>query len=125
MSKQDYYAQMTKTNLERISNWATQWKMNFNLDTTKQAQEVIFSRKVKKKQFILHTIYASVARTSPQKHLGIILDNRLKFDDHIKMVLRKISKTIGLLRKLHNFLPSAALIKLIPEKNIVICHKKC
>ena len=30
--------------LERISNWATQWKMNFNPDTTKQAQEVIFSR---------------------------------------------------------------------------------
>ena len=49
MSKQDYYAQVTKTNLERISNWATQWKMNFNLDTTKQAQEVVFSRKVKKK----------------------------------------------------------------------------
>ena len=116
MSKQDYYAQVTKTNLERISNWATQWKMNFNLDTTKQAQEVIFSRKVKKNQFILHTIYASVARTSSQKHLGIILDNRLKFDDHMKMVLRKISKTIGLLRKLHNFLPSAALIELIPEK---------
>ena len=35
--------------LERISNWATHWKMNFNPDTTKQAQEVIFSRKVKKK----------------------------------------------------------------------------
>ena len=49
MSKQDYYAQVTKTNLERISNWAIQWKMNFNLDTTKQAQEVVFSRKVKKK----------------------------------------------------------------------------
>ena len=29
--------------LERISNWATQWKMNFNPDTIKQAQEVIFS----------------------------------------------------------------------------------
>ena len=34
--------------LER-SNWATQWKMNFNPDTTTQAQEVIFSRKLKKK----------------------------------------------------------------------------
>ena len=34
--------------LERISKWATKWKMNFNLDTTKQAQEVIFSRKLKK-----------------------------------------------------------------------------
>ena len=29
--------------LERKSNWATQWKMKFNPDTTKQAQEVIFS----------------------------------------------------------------------------------
>ena len=35
--------------LERISNLATQWKMNFNPDTTTQAQEVIFSRKLKKK----------------------------------------------------------------------------
>ena len=35
--------------LERISKRATQWKMNFNPDTTKQAQEVIFSRKSKKK----------------------------------------------------------------------------
>ena len=34
--------------LERISHWATKWKMNFNPDTAKQAQEVIFSRKVKK-----------------------------------------------------------------------------
>ena len=85
--------------------------MNFNPDTTKQAQEVIFSRKVKK------TVHppllfnnASVTRTSSHKHLGIILDNQLKFDDHIKMVFRKISKTIGLLRKLHNFLSRAALI---------------
>ena len=28
-----------------ISNWAYQWKMSFNLDRSKQAQEVIFSRK--------------------------------------------------------------------------------
>ena len=97
--------------LEKISNWATQWKMNFNPDTTKQVQEVIFSRKLKK------TVHppllfnnASVTRISSQKHLGIILDNQLKFDDHIKMVFRKISKTIGLLRKLHNLLPRAALI---------------
>ena len=41
-----------KKDLERISNSATQWKINFNPDTTKQAQEVIFSRKLKK--FILH-----------------------------------------------------------------------
>ena len=97
--------------LERISNWATQWKMNFNPDTTKQAQEVIFSCKVKK------TVHppvlfnsASVSRTSSQKHLGIIFDNQLKFEDHIKMVFGKINKTIGLLRKVQNLLPRAVLI---------------
>ena len=96
--------------LERISNWATQWKMNFNPDTTKQASEVIFSRKLKKNVYpplLFNNV--SVTRTSSQKHLGIIFNNQLKFNDHIKMVSRKISKTMGLLRKLQNFLPSAAL----------------
>ena len=97
--------------IERTSNSTTKWKMNFNPDTTKQAQEVIFSRKVKK---IVHPPLlfnnASITRTSSQKHLGIILENQLKSDDHIKMLFRKISKTIGLLPKLHNFLPRAALI---------------
>ena len=29
--------------LEKVSNWAYQWKMQFNLDPNKQAKEVIFS----------------------------------------------------------------------------------
>ena len=33
--------------LEIMNNWAFQWKMNFNPDPTKQAREVIFSRKAK------------------------------------------------------------------------------
>ena len=63
--------------LERISNWATQWKMNFNPDTTKQALEVIFSRELKNVHPSLLFNNASVTRTSSQKHLGIILDNQL------------------------------------------------
>ena len=33
--------------LEIVNDWAFQWKMNLNIDPTKQAQEVIFSRKAK------------------------------------------------------------------------------
>ena len=33
--------------LKEISDWAFQWKMSFNPDLSKQAQEVIFSRKLK------------------------------------------------------------------------------
>ena len=34
--------------LKKFNDWATHWKMIFNPDPTKQAQEVIFSRKIKK-----------------------------------------------------------------------------
>ena len=32
--------------LDKINNWTYQWKMSFNPDPSKKAQEVIFSRKV-------------------------------------------------------------------------------
>ena len=45
-----------------------------------------------------------------QKHLGRVLDNRLFFEDHLKMMLNKVNKTIGLLRKRHNIIPRSALL---------------
>ena len=39
--------------LKKISDWAFQWKMIFNPDASKQAQEVIFSRKIKKPLILL------------------------------------------------------------------------
>ena len=41
-------ADVLNKDLEMIHNWAFQWKMNFNPNPTKQAQEVIYSRKTKK-----------------------------------------------------------------------------
>ena len=37
-------ARELNNDLRKISNWAFQWKMSFNPDVNKQAQEVIFSR---------------------------------------------------------------------------------
>ena len=36
------------SDLKKISDWAFQWKMTFNTDRRKQAQEIKFSRKLKK-----------------------------------------------------------------------------
>ena len=36
------------SDLMKISDYAFHWKMRFNLDPKKQAQEVIFSRKINK-----------------------------------------------------------------------------
>ena len=97
--------------LELINNWAFQRKMNFNPDPAKQAHEVIFSRNAKE---IYHPPLVfnntSVSQSSSQKHLGVILDFKLIFDEHLKILSLKISKTLGLLRKFHNLLPRSALI---------------
>ena len=52
----------------------------------------------------------NVSQSSSQIHLGAILDSKLTFDEHLKMVSLKISKTVGLLRKLHDLFPRSALI---------------
>ena len=104
-------ANVLNKDLEVIHNWTFQWKMNFNSDLTKQAQEVFFSRKTKKlphPPLVLNN--ANVTQPIYQKHLGIILDSKLRFENHINMVTTKINKTIGLLRKLQNLLPRTALI---------------
>ena len=40
----------------------------------------------------------------------MILDTKLNFQEHIKNILTKVNKTIGLLRKLENILPRRSLL---------------
>ena len=79
--------------------------MNFNPNPTKQAQEVIFSRKTKKlphPSLVFNN--AKVTQSIYQKHLGIRVDSKLTFENHLRMVTTKINKTIGLLCNLQNLL---------------------
>ena len=100
-----------KSDLSRIKQWNFQWRMSFNPNPKKQAQEGIFSRTLKK---VCHPPLRfnddNVSQASSQKHLGLTLDNRLTFDEHLTNVSNKISKTTGLLRKLQNILPWPALL---------------
>ena len=41
-------ANKVNNDLNKVSNWAFQWKMSLNPDSSKKAQKVIFSRKLKK-----------------------------------------------------------------------------
>ena len=66
------------------------WKIVFNSDLPKQAQEVIFSRKTNKINLPTTTFNTiPVAHTPYQKHLGLYLDEKLNFNHHINV---KISK---------------------------------
>ena len=54
----------------QINKWAFQWKMRFNQDPSKEAQEMIFSRKTKKTYHpFLRFNNSIVSQTLYQKHL--------------------------------------------------------
>ena len=75
--------------------------MNFNPDPLKQAQEVIFSRKITKSNHPTLIFNDNpVRQVALQKHLRMLLDCKLNFEEHLKTIVNKINKTIGLLRKL-------------------------
>lgn len=73
-----------------------QRELTSDLDPTKQTQ-VIFSCKKSTKAFHSPLLFNNI---TAQKHLSILLDTHLTCDDHIKEIIKKINKTLALLRYL-------------------------
>ena len=97
--------------LIRITHSTYQWKMSFNPDITKQAQEIIFSRK--KNNTSHPSLYFDDIRIqlqSVQKHLGLFLDEKLSFLEHIDEKIKKAIVGVNLMRKLNLLLPRSPLL---------------
>ena len=99
-------ANTLNNDLPKINNSAHQWKMSFNPDPFKKAQEVIFSRKIKKPSHQLLIFNNDLVKQAPyQKQLGLFLDEKSNFGEHLRYNANKINTSIGLLRKLQKCLP--------------------
>ena len=93
--------------------------MTFNPDRIKQAQEIIFSRKLKKATHPpLLFNNNNVFQVNSQKHLGVILDVKVTFEEHLKNVFNKTNKTTGLLWKLSNLLSRQALVTIYKRPHL-------
>ena len=53
-----------------------------------------------------------VTKVSTVKFLGVTFDENLTFNDHVKNVTTKISKSVGVMRRLHCQLPADVMVKL-------------
>ena len=72
---------------------------------------IMFSRKTVKvshPSITFNTV--PVARTACQKHLGLYLDEKLNFHDHINAKILKANKGIGIIKRLSNTLPRKSLL---------------
>ena len=74
-------------------------------------QEVLFSRKnLNITHPIIYFSNVQLQRANQQKHLGIILNEKLNFKSHINKVLTKTGKEIAVIKRLWNSLPRKSLI---------------
>ena len=78
--------------------------MIFNSLSSKQAQEVIFSRKKKKIHPSLVFNNTTVSQTNLPKYLRVILDLILTFEEHLLNVFKTVNRTKGFMHKLQSVL---------------------
>ena len=95
--------------------------MIFNPDASKQAQEIVFSCKANASNHA--TVYFNnvpVIKDNIQKHLGLFLDSKLSFFDHINEKIKKATKGVSLKRKMNLLLLRSSLLTIY--KSFVRLH---
>ena len=96
--------------LQLISSRAYQWEMAFNPDPNKQAVEVICSTKNMKPLHIpLFFNGNEVRKVNTHKHLGLVMDSKLTFSNHINGKITKAPKGIGIIKYLSKYVPVKTL----------------
>ena len=88
--------------LRKVDNWLCANKLSLNLDKT---AFMIYSNKNKNIDDAIIIRDQTISRVRSTKFLGIIIDDELRFVDHIGLVCSKVAKSSGILRKLLGILP--------------------
>ena len=107
-----YYAAKTAAELEMIlsldlnnvATWMTQNELFLN---TKKTEYVIYGTRQNKNiqdEVIISYDGTPLTRSTTFKYLGIYIDQSLGFNDHIKYIIKKTSKRLGLLRRIRGSL---------------------
>ena len=73
-----------------VIDWAYHWKMQFNPDPNKKANEVIFCRKTSSNNLSHPPIKFNnidISKCPHQKNLGVVLDSKLNFNAHVDQTM--------------------------------------
>ena len=105
-----FSTEILNRDLERISRWSWQWKLSFNPDLTKQAVEIVFSnKKIKNRLEPLVFNGIPVKEVGETKHLGMILDSKLTFENHMTEKLAKARQGLGVMKQLKKWVDKKTL----------------
>lgn len=114
-------ALITKVNeeLKHLYLWCSSNAIQLNPQKTVY---MLFHSEAKRVEELSPVIYNSslIARTNNTKFLGIVIDNHLKFTDHIRLIMKKASYGLHVLARSRHFFTSDILVNLYYA--FVHCH---
>ena len=84
---------LLQKDLQELQKWATTWKMSFNVNKCKIMH---LGYNNPKHEYSLDDI--ALAETVKERDLGVLIDNELKFSQHIKSIVAKANRMIGLIK---------------------------
>ena len=99
--------------IQKLHRWFVANKLTLNLSKTKF---ILFSKKREKKakvkKFKIKINNYNIKQVSEMKYLGVILDNKLNWHNHLQYLSTKIAKGSGIIYKLRNKVPQSVLLLL-------------
>ena len=102
-------APQINTKLSNINTWLLANKLHLNIGKTKY---MIFSIKDKPPDLNLVIGNSCIERTNVQKFLGIYIDDKITFSEHTNKISTKLSRGVGVLRKMKQIVPRNVLKQL-------------
>lgn len=97
------------TDLVHVKNWLQANQLTLNADKT---CFIIFSLKKIPRDLRILIDNKIIEQVSSSKFLGVVLDEKLTFKNHVVFVTKKVSKLIGIFHRLKYFFPPHILKQL-------------
>ena len=120
MYDEKYSTENIEHDLKLIHDSSVKWKMLFNPDITKPAEEVLFSNRSTSTYCPIAFDGIATEPVNDHKHLGLILDNTLTFNKHIDEKISIANREIGVIRRLYHYLPRKSIIQIY--KSVIRLH---
>ena len=102
----DELVQVTNAELARVDAWLQCNRLSLNINKT---HFTIFSNKNKTMNDSIKIRGVNIEQKKCVKFLGVLIDDRLSFSNHIQHVIGKVSKSCGMLHKLKNYVTAELL----------------
>ena len=103
----DYLIMQCNAELEKFKSWSDANRLTLNFDKTVNLMiSNVYNTLPRNSVLVDNHIISDV---SESKFLGVIIDNKVKFDRHLQYISSKVSKSIGVLYFSRKFIPLSCL----------------